>query len=106
MKRQSRNVYELYFTLLYCFHQNRAGLSLLGYCYYHSQMFEPACSVYERLSSNYPEIHDYKVFYAQSLYNHGSYEDAMKVVTDLLGCELDEESKTKVTSPLYELYTI
>ena len=38
-----------------------------------------AANCYEQLSLLYPEEEEYKVYYAQSLYNATLYEEAMKV---------------------------
>lgn len=63
-----------------CFHvlQSRAALSLLGYCYYHIQDFSASAECYEQLTQLHPEVEDYKVYYAQSLYKAGAYPEATK----------------------------
>lgn len=58
--------------------QSRAALSLLGFCYYHIQDFGSAAECYEQLSQLHPEVEDYKVYYAQSLYKSGAYPEAVK----------------------------
>ncbi|CAG02252.1 unnamed protein product, partial [Tetraodon nigroviridis] len=58
--------------------QSRAALSLLGYCYYHIQDFSGSAECYEQLTQLHPEVEDYKVYYAQSLYKAGAYPEATK----------------------------
>ncbi|XP_026216767.1 tetratricopeptide repeat protein 30A isoform X3 [Anabas testudineus] len=58
--------------------KSRAALSLLGYCYYHIQDFTSAAECYEQLTQLHPEVEEYKVYYAQSLYKAGAYPEATK----------------------------
>ncbi|XP_041830470.1 tetratricopeptide repeat protein 30A [Melanotaenia boesemani] len=58
--------------------KSRAALSLLGYCYYHIQDFASAAECYEQLTQLHPEVEEYKVYYAQSLYKAGVYSEATK----------------------------
>ncbi|XP_070779656.1 intraflagellar transport protein 70A [Enoplosus armatus] len=58
--------------------KSRAALSLLGYCYYHIQDFTNAAECYELLTQLHPEVEEYKVYYAQSLYKAGAYPEATK----------------------------
>lgn len=58
--------------------KSRAALSLLGYCYYHIQDFASAAECYEQLTQLHPEVEDYKMYYAQSLYKAGAYPEATK----------------------------
>uniref|UniRef100_A0A8D3AUD4 Tetratricopeptide repeat protein 30 n=1 Tax=Scophthalmus maximus TaxID=52904 RepID=A0A8D3AUD4_SCOMX len=58
--------------------KSRAALSLLGYCYYHLQDFSSAAESYEQLAVLHPEVEEYKVHYAQSLYRAGAYPEATK----------------------------
>nr|XP_020460560.1 tetratricopeptide repeat protein 30A-like isoform X1 [Monopterus albus]XP_020460561.1 tetratricopeptide repeat protein 30A-like isoform X1 [Monopterus albus] len=58
--------------------KSRAALSLLGYCYYHIQDFTSAAECYEQLTQLHPDVEEYKVYYAQSLYNAGAYPEATK----------------------------
>uniref|UniRef100_A0AAR2KGM1 Tetratricopeptide repeat protein 30 n=1 Tax=Pygocentrus nattereri TaxID=42514 RepID=A0AAR2KGM1_PYGNA len=57
---------------------SRAALSLLGYCYYHMQDFTNAAECYEQLIQLHPEVEDYKLYYAQSLYGACAFQEAMK----------------------------
>ncbi|KAK2916250.1 hypothetical protein QQF64_024741 [Cirrhinus molitorella] len=58
--------------------KSRAALSLLGYCYYYMQDFTNAAECYEQLTQLHPEVEDYKLYYAQSLYGACAFPDAMK----------------------------
>ncbi|XP_047427983.1 tetratricopeptide repeat protein 30A isoform X1 [Mugil cephalus] len=58
--------------------KSRAALSLLGFCYYHIQDFTNAAECYEQLTQLHPEVEEYKVYYAQSLYKSGAYPEATK----------------------------
>ncbi|XP_076608010.1 intraflagellar transport protein 70A [Chaetodon auriga] len=58
--------------------KSRAALSLLGYCYYHVQDFSSSAECYEQLAQLHPEVEEYKVYYAQSLYKAGAYPEATK----------------------------
>uniref|UniRef100_F7EJA9 Tetratricopeptide repeat protein 30 n=1 Tax=Xenopus tropicalis TaxID=8364 RepID=F7EJA9_XENTR len=59
-------------------YRSRAGLSLLGYCYYQIQDFVNAADCYEQLIQITPEVEEYKLYYAQSLYKACMYPEAMK----------------------------
>ncbi|XP_035510570.1 tetratricopeptide repeat protein 30A isoform X3 [Morone saxatilis] len=58
--------------------KSRAALSLLGYCYYHLQDFSSSAECYEQLTQLHPEVEEYKVYYAQSLYKAGAYPEAAR----------------------------
>lgn len=60
------------------FSQSRAALSLLGYCYYHIQDFGSSAECYEQLTQLHPDVEEYKVYHAQSLYKAGAYPEATK----------------------------
>ncbi|CAL1286215.1 unnamed protein product, partial [Larinioides sclopetarius] len=73
-------------------YQSRAALSLLGYCYYFTQDFVNAANCYEHLTAVCPEVDDYKLYYAQSLYQACFYQEAMKVT-----CQIENpEYQTKI----------
>ena len=46
-----------------------------------------AANCYEQLTLLYPDEEEYKVYYAQSLYNATLYEEAMKVTVTVEGQE-------------------
>ena len=48
------------------------------------QDFVNAADSYEQLTSTNPEVEDYKLYYAQSLYKACLYDEAMKV-----SCQID-----------------
>ncbi|XP_056262798.1 tetratricopeptide repeat protein 30A [Pseudoliparis swirei] len=58
--------------------KSRAALSLLGFCYYHIQDFTNSADCYEQLAQLHPEVEEYKVYYAQSLYKAGAYPEATR----------------------------
>lgn len=58
--------------------ESRAALSLLGFCFYHLHDFPSAVAAYEALLKLYPDVEEYKLYYAQSLYKAGLYMDAMR----------------------------
>ncbi|KAJ3209193.1 Tetratricopeptide repeat protein 30A [Dinochytrium kinnereticum] len=60
------------------FPRSRAALSLLGYCYYQVQDYAAASNCYEQLVRAFPEVDDYRLYYAQSLHKSGQYQAAQK----------------------------
>ncbi|CAG2055947.1 unnamed protein product [Timema podura] len=62
---------------------SRAGLSLLAYCYFYTQDFVNAANCYEQLTLLLPEESEYKLYYAQSLYQACLYEEAMRVTSQI-----------------------
>lgn len=69
----------------------RAGLSLLGHCYYQTQDYIEAANCYEHLCSLYQENQEYKLYYAQSLFQAGLFEEAFKVTSQITAQELQEK---------------
>ncbi|KAG1657935.1 hypothetical protein FOA52_003014 [Chlamydomonas sp. UWO 241] len=64
---------------------NRAALSLLGYCGYYTGQFEMASEMYKKLVDLYADNEDYKLYYAQSLYKAGMYVEASKAAVRVEG---------------------
>ncbi|CAH8299906.1 unnamed protein product [Schistosoma turkestanicum] len=62
---------------------SRAALSLLGYCYYQLQDFVSASDCYEQLTQIFPEIEEYKFYFAQSLYKAGLFQAATKTAAQI-----------------------
>ncbi|KAG8230988.1 hypothetical protein J437_LFUL003946 [Ladona fulva] len=62
---------------------SRAALSLLAYSYFYSQDFINAANCYEQLTILHPGDEDYKIYYAQSLYQACLYDEAMKVTSQI-----------------------
>ncbi|ETN61471.1 tetratricopeptide repeat domain 30A [Anopheles darlingi] len=60
----------------------RAGLSLLGHCYYQTQDFIEAANCYEHLLNLVPDVQEYRLYYAQSLFQAGLFEEAQKIVAN------------------------
>ncbi|XP_047505523.1 tetratricopeptide repeat protein 30A [Pieris napi] len=81
------------------FNPNRAGLSLLGYCYYRLQSFVDAANCYEQLSAMHPEIPEYKLHFAQALYEASMFDEAYKVTLQINAPEL-ERKVTKLQSAI------
>uniref|UniRef100_A0A2K5BVC4 Tetratricopeptide repeat protein 30 n=1 Tax=Aotus nancymaae TaxID=37293 RepID=A0A2K5BVC4_AOTNA len=64
--------------------RSRAGLSLLGYCYYRLQEFGLAAECYEQLSQLHPELEQYRLYQAQALYKACLYPEATRVACLLM----------------------
>nr|XP_054113468.1 tetratricopeptide repeat protein 30B-like [Callithrix jacchus] len=62
----------------------RAGLSLLGYCFYRLQEFRLAAECYEQLGQLHPELKQYRLYQAQALYKACLYPEATQVALLLL----------------------
>lgn len=60
------------------FPRSRAALSLLAYCYYHINDFVTAAQYYELLLAICPDVDEYRIYYAQSLYKAGMYPEAIR----------------------------
>jgi len=43
-----------------------------------AQDFTNAAKIYEQLVRYYPEVDDYKIYYAQSLYKEGLYDESLR----------------------------
>ncbi|XP_066498447.1 intraflagellar transport protein 70A isoform X2 [Hoplias malabaricus] len=79
--------------------KSRAALSLLGYCYYHMQDFTNAAECYEQLIQLHPEVEDYKLYHAQSLYGACAFQEAMKA-TFLLDNPLSHTKMIKLQAAI------
>ncbi|KAL4706334.1 hypothetical protein ACJJTC_004943 [Scirpophaga incertulas] len=73
------------------YNPNRAGLSLLGYCYYRTQAFVEAANCYEQLTAMHPDIPEYKLYFAQALYEASMFEEAYKVTVQISAPELERK---------------
>lgn len=73
------------------FSPNRAGLSLLGFCYFRTQSFIEAANCYEQLSTMHPDIPEYKLYFAQALYEASMYDEAYKVTMQIQAPELERK---------------
>jgi len=60
------------------FPRSRAALSLLAYSYYMLQDFPNAVRMYEQLTKLFPEVQEYRIYFAQSLYKAGLYPEATR----------------------------
>ena len=63
--------------------RSRAALSLLAYCYYNLQDFRMAATMYEQLVRYFPDVEEYRLYHAQSLYKGAHYEEAMHALNSL-----------------------
>lgn len=70
---------------------SRAGLSLLGHCYYQCQEYIEAANCYEQLCLMVPDEPEYKFAYSQSLFQSGLFEEAFKITTTIDSTELTEK---------------
>ncbi len=71
--------------------RSRAALSLLGYCNYLSQNYLAAAEMYEQLIKYYPEVVEYRVYLAQSLYKAENYLEALKACQNIDKPELSHQ---------------
>lgn len=69
----------------------RAGLSLLGHCYFQCQEFIEAANCYEQLIMLVPNEPEYKLVYAQSLFQSGLLDEAFKVTLAIDAPHLKEK---------------
>lgn len=67
------------------FPRSRAALSLLAYCTYRVGDFLSASQYYEQLIALCPDVEDYKLYYAQSLYKAGLYPEAIRAAVRVEG---------------------
>lgn len=66
-------------------------MSLLAYCHFMAQDYRNAAQVYEQLTYLYPEVDDYKLYYAQSLYKEGELENALRVTATIKNTKFDQQ---------------
>ena len=60
------------------FPRSRAALSLLGHCYFMTSDFLQAAKMYEELLKVCPDVDEYKMYYAQSLFKAALYPEAAR----------------------------
>ena len=58
--------------------KSRPLLSILAYSYYQIQDYTSATEYYLTLTKNFPDINEYQLYYAQSLYKSGQHVEAQK----------------------------
>ncbi|KAG5877801.1 hypothetical protein JTB14_036823 [Gonioctena quinquepunctata] len=78
----------------------RAGLSLLAYCYFYIQDFANAANYYEQLTTMYPDDKDYKLYYAQALYQACMYEESYQACNKLTEVPEYQERVTKLQAAI------
>ncbi|VDK75948.1 unnamed protein product [Onchocerca ochengi] len=62
---------------------SRAALSLLAYCHFYLQEFAEAAEYYEKLVQLYPTYTEYRLYWAQSLYNAFMFPEATAVLSQI-----------------------
>ncbi|ORZ37245.1 tetratricopeptide repeat protein 30B [Catenaria anguillulae PL171] len=62
---------------------SRPALSLMAYCYYQQQDWLGAAGCYEELIKYYPQVEEYKLFYAQALYKAGQFPAALDALASI-----------------------
>ncbi|XP_075970038.1 tetratricopeptide repeat domain 30 [Anticarsia gemmatalis] len=73
------------------FSPNRAGLSLLGFCYFRTQSFIEAANCYEQLASMHPDVPEYRLYFAQALYEASMFDESYKVTMQITAPELERK---------------
>lgn len=73
------------------FNPNRAGLSLLGYCYFRTQAFVEAANCYEQLAAMHPDIPEYKLYFSQALYEASMFDESYKVTMQITSPQLERK---------------
>eukprot|EP01041_Mallomonas_annulata_P009210 gene9210-19102_t len=73
------------------FPRSRAALSLLGYCFYRVGDFQGSVQVYEQLLQICPDVDEYKLYYAQSLFKGGMYAEATRAAIRVGGEQLAQK---------------
>lgn len=71
--------------------RSRAALSLLAYCCYMIGDFPAAVSSYEILVGICPDVEEYKIYYAQSLFKAGMYPEAIRAAVRVDSEEYDQK---------------
>uniref|UniRef100_A0A915PTD2 Tetratricopeptide repeat protein 30 homolog n=1 Tax=Setaria digitata TaxID=48799 RepID=A0A915PTD2_9BILA len=70
---------------------SRAALSLLGYCHFYVQEFGAAAECYEQLVRLHPSFPEYRLYWAQSLYNAFMFPEAIAVASQIDEPQLAEQ---------------
>ena len=60
-----------------------------------------AANCYEQLTLYFPDVEDYKIYYAQALYQACLYEEAMKVTVQIDNPEVQGQVNTKYIKKLF-----
>ncbi|ETO22636.1 hypothetical protein RFI_14555 [Reticulomyxa filosa] len=81
---------------------SRCLLSLLGYCYYHMQDFENASAQYEQLIKYHPNVEEYRVYYAQSLWKAGMHDEAIRASTHVQSPQYQQQMTFMKAAIKYE----
>lgn len=71
--------------------RSRAALSLLGYSYYLSGNYASSAEMYQQLLKYYPEVTEYRIYLAQSLYKAENLDDALRTSNSIDKPELTHQ---------------
>lgn len=63
---------------------SRAALSLLAYCYYHTEQYESAAPLYQQLTELLPDKANYRFYHAMCLFRSGETGESALLAPDLL----------------------
>ena len=83
--------------------RSRAALSLLGYCNYLTGNYGASAEMYEQLIKYYPEVTEYRVHLAQSLYKAENYEEAFRSSNAIDRPELTHEKSMMQFAIKYQM---
>jgi len=86
--------------------RNRAALSLLGYCYFQIQDYPNSSDMYDQLTKFFPDVDQYKLYHAQSLFKAGMYQDAQRVAQQIDNPEYADRILQLQINVQYELEEI
>lgn len=90
-------------SILQQFPRSRAALSLLAYSDYMREAYEESAFSYEQLNRLYPNVTEYRIAYAQSLYKAARYQDAAKVALSIDAPESHQRVQKLLAAIHYEL---
>eukprot|EP00762_Andalucia_godoyi_P000826 ANDGO_03860.mRNA.1 Tetratricopeptide repeat protein 30 homolog len=90
-------------VILQQFPRSRAALSLLAYCDYMRESYEDAAFSYEQLVRLYPNVTEYRIAYAQTLYKAARYTDAAKIAMSIDAPETHQRVQKLLAAIHYEM---
>ncbi|KAI9337052.1 hypothetical protein DFJ73DRAFT_798584 [Zopfochytrium polystomum] len=97
------DVIKLLSNELQAFPRSRAALSLLAYSYYQIQDFVAAAGCYEQLVRSFPDVDEYRLYYAQSLYKSGQYQPSQKACQTIDNTEYSQKIMKLQAAIKYEM---
>jgi tetratricopeptide repeat protein 30 len=84
------------------FPRSRAAISLVAYSYYMKGEYAAAATYYDQLVRICPNIEEYQVYYAQSLYKAGQYDEAQRECSQIESEALQQRVTKLQASIAYE----